>query len=278
MHRKRKRAVIFLSLCLLAALWLYWGNTSIEVTLMEIEDKRLPEGFSGLTIVQVSDLHNASFGERQGRLLEKIEEASPDLIAVTGDLIDSDHTELGKAMEFIQGAAALAPVYYVTGNHEAWSEDWGDLEEQLKEAEVVVLRGEKAEVICHGIPFALIGLDDPAFNADGGEEAVEMGRRLEVLSERTDGYTILLSHRPELFDVYAEKEIDLVLSGHAHGGQMRIPFIGGLIAPNQGVFPLYTEGLFEKGQTKMVVSRGLGNSVIPVRVNNRPQLIVVKLK
>ena len=133
-------------------------------------------------------------------------------------------------------------------------------------------------MICHGIPFALIGLDDPAFNADGGEEAVEMSRRLEVLSERTDGYTILLSHRPELFNVYAEKEIDLVLSGHAHGGQIRIPFIGGLIAPNQGVFPLYTEGLFEKGQTKMVVSRGLGNSVIPVRVNNRPQLIVVKLK
>ena len=104
-----------------------------------------------------------------------------------------------------------------------------------------------------------------------------MGSILTELLDEEDGYTILLSHRPELFEVYAENNIDLIFSGHAHGGQFRIPFVGGLIAPNQGLFPKYDAGIYEEGNTTMVVSRGIGNSIVPFRINNRPEIVLVEL-
>ena len=279
-NKKKKRIILLLSSVLALTVWLYWGNISIQTTYTTIEGEKIPEEFNGFTIVQVSDLHNADFGTNQENLLHAVQKASPDIIAVTGDLIDSSHTDVAKAMEFISGAIDIAQVYYVTGNHEAWSDQYAVLKQQLLHAGVVILDNKELWINNGTASIQLLGLSDPDFTGDDAsyEISAQMSTKLKALRNEDSRYTVLLSHRPELLEVYAENGIDLVLTGHAHGGQVRLPFVGGLVAPNQGFFPKYTEGIYEKEQTKMLVSRGLGNSVIPLRVNNRPELVVVTLK
>ena len=253
----------------------------MQVTEIIIESNEIPESFRGFTIVQVSDLHNTEFGEDQSGLLSLIKDAAPDLIAVTGDLFDSRHTDVETAMAFINGAIKIAPVYYVTGNHEARIDEYAELEEQLKQAGVVVLDDACVEIEYGGESIRLMGVNDPDFIDQGDvyvDDAYLIDAKLKAMPDADSGvYTILLSHRPELFNVYVDNGIDLVLCGHAHGGQVRLPFIGGLLAPDQGLLPQYTEGVYENGQTKMVVSRGLGNSLCPIRINNRPELVVITL-
>ncbi|AUM65687.1 phosphoesterase [Brevibacillus laterosporus] len=277
---KRKKILTILLVSLFAfSGWVYWGNTAIQTTKININNEKIPESFDGFTIVQVSDLHNAEFGNNQSRLLNAIKAVSPDFIAVTGDLIDSNHTDVAKAMEFINGAIEIGPVYYVTGNHEARSDQYAKLKQQMLEAGVIMLEDEGTTIKREGASIQLFGLNDPNFTAtdDAYESTAMVDTKLKAMLSKNNEYTILLSHRPELFDIYAENSIDMVLSGHAHGGQVRLPFIGGLVAPNQGFFPKYSEGVHEKEQTKMIVSRGLGNSIIPVRINNRPELVVITL-
>ena len=269
--RKWKTILIISAVIFIASVWVYWGNTSIQTTRISITSEKIPTAFIGFTIVQVSDLHNTEFGSHQERLLNAVKGSSPDIIAITGDLIDSNHTDIEKAMVFINDAVKIAPVYYVTGNHEAWSDQYNELKKQMVEVGVDILEDEKTIIERHGISIQLLGLNDPDFTSTSIDDKLE-----DMLVENNE-FTILLSHRPELFDVYVDNNIDLVLSGHAHGGQIRLPFVGGLVAPNQGFFPKYSEGVYEKNQTKMIVSRGLGNSIIPLRINNRPELVIITL-
>jgi len=278
--KRRTALIVFVILLIPFLIWIYWGNTSIQVTEIGIDSKKIPESFRGFRIVQVSDLHNTEFGESQSRLLSAIKNAAPDLIAVTGDLIDSRFTDMEIAMEFVHGVTEIAPVYYVTGNHEARTDEYSELVEQLVQAGVVILNDESIEIENGSEAIRLMGVNDPEFTAQGDAyvgNAYVMDAKLTAMLTEDSTYTILLSHRPELFDVYAYNNIDLVLSGHAHGGQVRLPFIGGLAAPNQGFFPQYSEGVYEKSRTKMVVSRGLGNSIFPIRINNHPELVVITL-
>lgn len=280
--KKRKRKIIVTTLVTILiafSVWVHWGNISIQTTRITISSEKIPASFNGFTIVQVSDLHNAEFGYDQNKLLGAVRDTSPDLIAITGDLIDSNHTDIAKAMEFIDGAVAIAPVYFVTGNHEAWINDYTRLKQQMTDAGVIILNDGTVAMERRGDSIRLLGLNDPDFTETGDayEDAAMTNTKLKDISGEGNKYTILLSHRPELFDVYVDNGIDLVLSGHAHGGQVRLPFVGGFVAPNQGFFPKYYEGVYEKNQTKMVVSRGLGNSIIPVRINNRPELVAIKL-
>lgn len=275
--------IISLLVCLIAlSAYLYWENTTIEVTFLEVVDFAIPVDFDGFTIAHISDLHNTEFGQQQERLLQKLVEAAPDLIAITGDLLDSYHPNITVAMEFINGAIAIAPVYYVTGNHESrLPELYAQLREQMESAGVVVLDNKAVTLEYGSSIIRVLGVDDPTFSAESDQyednEQV-ISAQLDVLLDDQSAYTILLSHRPELFDVYHEAGIDLVLCGHAHGGQVRLPFIGALFAPNQGFFPEYTAGLYRQGDTQMVVSRGLGNSSFPIRINNPPELVVITLQ
>ena len=144
----------------------------------------------------------------------------------------------------------------------------------------MILENQKIQITREGESITLMGIDDPSFQEDylfGDSESVAR-QAIENLQNESDGYTILLSHRPELFDLYVDTGMDLVFSGHTHGGQFRLPFIGGLVAPNQGFFPEYDAGLFSEGSTTMIVSRGVGNSIIPIRFNNRPEIVVAELK
>lgn len=277
---KKKRAVKIISggsLALAVAVLLWWGNTAVSSTYIDIFGERIPSGLDGFTIAHVSDLHNAEFGKSNEKLLSQLKAASPDIIAVTGDLIDSRRHDIPKAMEFIDSAVDIAPIYYVSGNNEAWSGQYDELKERLLEAGVTVLESESTTIEHEGVSLRLLGLSDPDFLLRYDKRSL-VGSQLNDMVDGSGNYCILLSHRPELFDIYAEHNIDLVLSGHAHGGQLRIPFVGGLAAPNQGLFPEYTEGLHKMNNTQMIISRGLGNSVFPLRVNNRPELIVATLR
>lgn len=131
-----------------------------------------------------------------------------------------------------------------------------------------------------GETITLIGVNDPSYQTDYlfGDAETVMDTKLEELHADDDGFTILLSHRPELFDTYADHDMDLILSGHAHGGQFRLPFIGGLVAPNQGLFPKYDAGIYTEDNTSMLVSRGVGNSILTFRINNPPEVILIELQ
>ena len=281
MKKLNKKSVLIVSVLIILCLgiWTLWGNTALEVNEYEIVSDRIPEAFAGFRIAQVSDLHNAEFGEGNEKLIELLSQTDPDMIVITGDLIDSRHTDIEIALEFARQAMKLAPVYYVSGNHEARVHEYEDLKMGLAEAGVVILENQKVEITREGESISILGIDDPSFQEDYlfGDAASVTSSALSELQNESDGYTILLAHRPELFETYVDSGVDLVFSGHAHGGQFRLPFVGGLVAPNQGFFPEYDAGLFSEGSTTMIVSRGVGNSIIPIRFNNRQEIILVTL-
>ena len=257
----------------------YMENQALELNGYTISSQRLPTAFEGFRIAQVSDLHNAEMGENNEKLLTTLHEAKPDIIVFTGDLIDSRKTKVDVALDFVENAMQIAPCYYVTGNHEARLQEYTALKEGLTSLGVAVLENARTEVELAGEKITILGVDDPSFQENylfGDAETVMRGK-LSTLTSETDGFTILLSHRPELFDIYVEFGIDLVFSGHAHGGQFRLPLIGGMFAPNQGFFPKYDGGMFTQGNTSMIVSRGVGNSIIPFRINNKPEVILIEL-
>lgn len=265
-------AIVFISLLLLQ-------NLTIKTSVYKLSKENLPEEFKGFKIAQISDLHNAEFGKDNSKLLDILKQNRPDIIVFTGDLVDSNHTNINISLSFAKEAVKIAPCYYVPGNHEAWLDKakYNNLVSQLINIGVVVLDNKIVYLEKEGAKIMLAGLCDPDFtDADKIEQNGVLDKWLgEIVND--DSFTVLLSHRPEAFDIYAAHDIDVVFCGHAHGGQFRLPFIGGLYAPNQGFFPKYDAGVYNKGNTSMVVSRGIGNSVIPIRVNNRPELVIAEL-
>ncbi|MET0785293.1 MAG: metallophosphoesterase [Paenisporosarcina sp.] len=251
--------------------FIYVNNNWLTTTNHTVSSSEIPSSFDGYRIVQVSDLHDATFGENQQRLVGKIKQTKPDLIVITGDLIDSHRYDLPNSLDLVKQLVNIADVYYVTGNHEVATNDVDTIKRELKALGVHVLSNETLSLNQGNATIALTGIEDPLI----GQIASEMLAQADIPSEV---FTLLLAHRPEDFQSYVESVIDITFSGHAHGGQFRIPFVGGLIAPGQGVFPAYTAGLHEQEQSKLVISRGLGNSIIPVRLFNLPEIVVVTLK
>lgn len=284
--KKRKKTAVMILACAIGLtaliLWIVWGNTALELNTYTIASERIPSSFDGYRIAHISDLHNAEMGDGNETLLSALKNAKPDLIAVTGDLIDSRHTDVETALRFAEEAVKIAPCCYVPGNHEARLSDYEALKKKLEEAGVVILEDTSVVLEREHQTISLMGLADPDFTMKGdlfGEVPAMISKKITKMRENSgDDYTILLSHRPELFEVYAECRVDFVLSGHAHGGQFRLPFVGGLIAPGQGLFPKYDAGLFTKENTTMIVSRGIGNSIFPFRFNNRPELVLIELQ
>lgn len=237
---------------------------------------------SPVRIALVTDLHSCRYGEGQGELLAAIYAQEPDLILLGGDIFDDvlAHTY---ADVFLAGIAGRYPIYYVTGNHECWSGADGFATQMaiLERYSVPVLAGNTETVCIDGQNLSVCGVDDPEIlRVDPGARSFDA--QLAVASGMADSehYTILLSHRPERFSAYVSYDFDLVLCGHAHGGQWRIPYIlNGLIAPNQGLFPKYAGGLYEKNATTMIVSRGLARETTWVpRIFNRPELVIVEIQ
>lgn len=275
-----------LALAVLAALLLAgnaWANARVWNARVEIRDEKIPAAFDGFILCQVSDVHNEARGEGNAALLRALREAAPDLICITGDFLDSRRTDLDFALELAGQLAEIAPAVYVTGNHEARRMDLSALEAGLAARGVRVLRDGWTPLARGGEEIALLGLDDPGFSAGEDWTLAEgldqtQARLSALLAQAGDRFSLVLSHRPELLPAYAEAGADLVLSGHAHGGQVRLPGIGGLFAPGQGILPRLTSGVHARGETRLVVSRGLGNSAFPLRVFNPPEIVTVTLR
>lgn len=256
----------------------YQQNHKLQVQHITCTNKQLPKALKGLKIVHLSDLHNANFGKHQKKLIKEIIHLQPDMIVITGDICDRRHLSirsLGPIEELINQLVLLADVYYVTGNHEKDSLLLPNLLEMLKYAGVHILRNEVALLEYQNQPFALIGIDDIQFFQNNQNAFYKM---LVSLKEQSNNlFSILLVHCPEMFYMYEKVGYDIICSGHAHGGQIKINKKQGLFSPGQGFFPKYCSGVYKKNNASMIVSRGLGNSGRLLRINNRPHIICITL-
>ena len=280
---EKKRHIIkkAVYLCLLIFFaWILLDNFLIHTTYTNVQIEGLPASFDGYRIVQVSDLHNNLYGKDQSYLISCIRAAKPDIIVITGDLIDRNTADVDNAMAFVERAVKIAPVFYVSGNHEsAILEKFKDLMIRMGQVGVTELENAKCPLISGEDSITLAGIRDPAFDwGKTGEDAAGAEIKKALEGQDRGQVTILLSHRPELIKTYSENGIDLVLTGHAHGGQVRLPFIGPVYSPSQGLFPKFTTGIYREGKTQMYVSRGIGNGIAPFRFNDGPELAVLILK
>ena len=254
-------------------------NKDLEINKFNVKSKYIPTEFDNFRIVQVSDLHNAEFGKNNEKLLAMLKQTDADIIVITGDLIDSRNTKVDVAVSFAEKATKIAPTYYINGNHEARvPEEYERLKQGLDEAGVTILENDSIDITIGDEAITLIGINDSSFRMELVDDTMmqNVSHQLMSVVPDNDNYKILLAHKPHYFDAYAN-QVDLVLSGHAHGGQFKIPFIGGVVAPGQGFFPEYYTGSYIKENTEMIVSRGIGNSIIPFRINNKPEIIVAEL-
>ena len=268
--------VIILAVIVALIAFTLWGNKALVTDTYIVESENLGTAFNGYKIAQVSDLHNDEIGKDNKKLIDVLKKTEPDIIVITGDLIDSRNTDVDVTVEFMEQAVKIAPCYYSNGNHEARVPDeYALLKTKLKSLGITILENETTTLTVNNELINIIGISDPDFYTD---DATIVTDSLIKQLHTSESFTVLLSHRPELFDIYVDNNIDLVLSGHAHGGQFRLPFIGGLYAPHQGAFPEYDNGMYTKDNTNMIVSRGIGNSIFPFRFNNRPQLVIATLK
>ncbi len=246
---------------------LIWGaspNDTITVTRFNLTITSFPETMDGLTIVQVSDLHNKSFGDNQQELIDLILALDPDLVAFTGDMVDSWTAEYDHALVLIQALSHVVPVYIVDGNHDAREPDYPLQKDAMEEAGGIVLADES-------LRFGSI-------NLIGLKERFGVSNRADPVADLVDDerFNLLLAHHPADFTDYAGINVDLVLTGHVHGGQFR--FFGvGFVSPDEGLFPTYHAGSYTQGSTTMIVSRGLGESILPLRLFNGPELVVIRL-
>lgn len=283
--QKYIKLAVTLSIVIVIILFCNFQNKHLETTHYTYAAELLGADLEGYRIVQISDLHNAKFGKDNQKLVDRIRECEPDMIVLTGDLVDSNHTNVDRAVQFVDEIVKICPVYYVTGNHEYWLEasEYDELMSGLADTGVVILDNQVVEISRGDAKFRLVGLDDKSLS-DGtlgtllNDQAGQKEETADNENSEKKEFTVVLAHEPQYLARYASAGVDLVLSGHAHGGQFRLPFVGGIVAPDQGFFPEYTAGEYYMNGTEMIVSRGLGNSVIPVRLFNYPEIVCVELK
>lgn len=271
-----KKIAILVLLVIFGWGFIWVNNNWVQTTEYTVTSPDLPDAFKGKKIVQISDLHNATFGDGQSTLTEIVEEASPDVIFITGDLVDSNRYDLEAALVLIDALTEISDVFFVTGNHEIAVNRLDEINGALEERGVTVLMNETVRWEAEGQTIQIAGVHDPLMEPYTHEDEYAL-RSIEEASI-TEEFTMLLAHRPEFLGIYANEGIDVVFSGHAHGGQIRIPGIGGLIAPGQGLFPELTGGIYKEQDTQMILSKGLGNSGFPVRIFNLPEVVVVTLE
>lgn len=263
MKRYLPHVSVIIGIGLAIVLWGSMPNRSITVTTLDLGFANYPESMEPLTIVQVSDLHNQAFGENQDELVDLILAQEPDLVALTGDMVGSWDAKYDQALVLIEALAKHVPVYIVDGNHDAREPDYPIQKAAMEATGGIVLADE-------AVPLGSI-------NLIGLKERFGIDNRAQPVAHLVDeGFNILLAHHPGDFKDYVGIDADLVLTGHVHGGQFR--FFGvGLVSPDEGLFPTYHAGVYTEANTTMVVSRGLGESILPLRLFNGPELIVIHL-
>jgi len=276
LFRGKRVLAVLAALALIASVCLYRSNRVLQTTEYAISFSDLPDGFDGCRILLLSDLHGASFGEHNETLYAAVKAAKPELIALTGDLIDEDTPAPQEyAAEVGAALSAIAPTYYITGNHEWAAGHTRELKKTLNASGVTVLTNEYVPLERGGDTVILAGIDDPLGFAD---QKTPEALAAELYADLGDPFWILLAHRNDRFArQYSLLGADLVLSGHGHGGVIRLPFTDGLFGTERNLFPSYTAGLYEENGSALLVSRGLGNVGITFRLFNRPDVAVLTL-
>lgn len=271
--------ILIIAILISLTIWIAYSNSNIEINEITVQSVNIPEAFDGLRIAQVSDLHNAEFGQDNEKLVQLLRQTEADIIVITGDIVDSRKTDIEVALSFAEKAVEIASTYYVNGNHESGIPEYESLKQGLIKRGVTVLENEAAELTIGNETVSLIGVTDPSFPMKFVDDTMEqnISHQLSNVIPDNGNYKILLAHRPEYFKAYAQNDVDLVFSGHAHGGQFILPFVGGVVAPGQGFFPEYYQGIYTENDTNMIVSRGIGNSLFPFRINNNPEIVVAVL-
>ncbi|WP_297134336.1 metallophosphoesterase [Terrisporobacter sp.] len=264
--------------------------SKIEITNYVIKNKKIPKDFHNYNIVQISDLHNESFGKGNIKLLDKINKINPQVIFITGDLIDGDSKYFSNSLELLKKLTEEYKVYYITGNHEQkvllgrYKDLYLKYFNELKKLNAVHLDNDCVRLKSKDSYINLYGLTIPfkcynyLFNKDKNTDLEENFIEENLGKANKDEYNILLSHTPFYFEDYEKWGADLTLAGHVHGGIIRLPFIGGLLSPNRTFFPKYDLGKFEINNSVMIVSKGLGGSKVLVRINCRPEVVNIILK
>lgn len=276
--KKRRRflcwMIVFL---LLSAVFLWWSNHTLQVTRFTPAFSDLPKGFDGCRVVVLSDLHTAYFGESNEKLFAAVRAEQPEYIFLTGDILDRFHdVPDGYAASIADGLTAIAPVYYVTGNHEWAIGGVPELKETLSRHGITVLTNEALVLERGGDRLVLAGIDDPNGYAD---QKTPEELAAEIYAAYGDPFWILLAHRNDRFaPQYSLLGADLVVSGHGHGGVIRLPFTDGLLSTDRTLFPSFTAGLYNANGSTLFVTRGLGNSGPSFRLFNRPEVAVVTLQ
>lgn len=273
--RRRKTVALLVLTALLAAGFLLWGNCSLQTTETALVSPALPPAFDGLRIVELADLHGRVFGRGSRRLLAAVRRAEPDLICIDGDLFD-EHTDLAMLPPLLRGLCAIAPVYYVTGNHEWRVPGLRGILAQMRACGVTVLqddwrvlrRGEDALIVA--------GTDDPCGPAERKTPAELIA---DIRAEAGEAaFLLLLAHRNDQLPQWSALGVQAVLAGHCHGGVVRLPFVGGLFGTDRRLFPAWDAGLYRQGETALYVSRGLGYTNVHFRLFNRPEVAVIVLR
>lgn len=276
---------LFFSVVIILILWIEFSNHYIVTTEYIVKRKNIPHEFHNFKILHLSDLHGDFPKWKMKRFYHLIDQINPDIIVVTGDVIDHLHQEhLSDIILCLTKLSEKYSIYYVTGNHEYMHRECNLVVQAFETSNIHVLHNEKVTLQKKGEHIVLYGNDDPYVFYHGNipkkyKTPIKMYK--EFLSHyhiSPDDFCILLAHRPEFFEDYEKAGFQLIFTGHAHGGQWRFPGIPGVIAPDQGLFPKYTKGLYQQDNTTMVVSRGLGNSIVPLRIFNRPEIVLVTLE
>ena len=275
-HRGRGclTALIILALIAAAAAFLIKDSRDdLEISRYEVKSQKLPESFDGFKIVQLSDLHGAEFGEDGMGLVEKVKELEPDIIALTGDFV-TDEGDLAAVEKLAARLVKLCPVYFISGNHEFGSGLAVKVRNILERAGVKYLSNEYLTISRGEDGILLGGVEDPLAYADMLSPD-ELAQKMNDAAP--DAFKILLGHRNYWMTEYPELPVDLIFCGHAHGGLIRIPGVGGLIGTDRRLFPDFDAGEYNNGRSTLRVSRGLGNSVPIPRIFNRPEIVCVEL-
>ncbi len=275
---KHKKLLIRLTAC--AVLFLFFMlccDMRLKTVTYRIESEKLS---GNVTIALLTDLHGEWYGKDQRTLINAVDASSPDIVLLGGDIFD-DNKNYEYAEYTLKALSSKYPCFYVTGNHEYWSRDIQTILSVVESSNVTILSGKCITVEANGQRFNLCGVDDPdALVYAKAQDSIS--KQLAKVDKEADDtlFTILLSHRPELIQQYQNYDFDLILSGHAHGGQWRIPFLlNGLFAPNQGLFPDYAGGRYDYEEETLIVSRGLSRSTTAVpRIFNRPELIIIEME
>ena len=281
---------IFIGIFILMYLYIKYNVNTLEVTKYVVENKKVPKEFDGYNIVQISDLHSKLFGENNKKLIQKIKSLNPDIVVVTGDLIDGENNNYNVALDFMKEISKLYRVYYIIGNHEQkslikkYKDEYKDYFNKLHQIDFVNLDNNKVEIVKGDSNINLYGLTVPyscyKYLFDNQETtSIDIDFLEEKLGKvDREQFNILLAHTPFYFDAYEKWGADLTLCGHVHGGVVRLPFIGGLLSPDRKFFPKYDLGKYEKNNSTMIVSKGLGGSKVLIRINCKPEIVSIKLK